>query len=180
MSVRCWGLTCMLSSAGVGCGDPRPAPSRPRGAEWARDRPRPDKASLFGDPALLPTREGERARTELAYAGEIESAIRLLQGAVDVRVDVELTPRLEAPTAAVVARFAAETALNERRLDIDRILHAVLPDGGAARTEIVLSVVEPERPESGPSKAPLAIACLGLGFCVGVAFERLRKLGRRR
>ncbi len=38
--------------------------------------PAPDKRALYGDPALVPTRAGERAREELALAGSVAAAVR--------------------------------------------------------------------------------------------------------
>src|SRR5690606_7595610 len=48
----------------------RPLPKAPPPAEA-----RSDKEALFGDPMLVPSRAGERAREELALAGEIERLI---------------------------------------------------------------------------------------------------------
>ena len=48
----------------MACADPRPRTPR-------IDRPG-DKQAVYGDPTLLPTREGERVRMEVALAREIE------------------------------------------------------------------------------------------------------------
>ena len=66
-------------------------------------RPVPDKDALFGDPGLVPTREGERARREIALAGEIHNAIVVLPEVARARVDVELGDGEDEPTRVVVA-----------------------------------------------------------------------------
>ena len=142
----------------------------------------PDKARLYGDPGLLPTREGERARREVARAGEIERAVRLLPGVEEVRVDVELEQDGSLRAAAVVARAQAGT-----RGDIEpatrRIVEVVLgPDAPAATTVLVAELPPvPEDLEPGLPIVPLALALLGLGVSAGIALERSRRmLGRRR
>src|SRR5690606_31282765 len=61
----------------------------------------PGKRGLFGDPALVPTRAGERARAELALADAIAQALQAL-GAEGLAVEVRL-PGGEDPGAVVVA-----------------------------------------------------------------------------
>lgn len=140
-----------------------------------------DKNRLFGDPGLVPTREGERARTELARAGEIERAIRILPGVEDVGVDVELGADATLQSAVVVIRTSSDTA--ERNQEAaQRIVRGVLGPEGLAATEIV--VKSPPAPETlGPTGVPtlpLALALLGLGVSAGITLERGRRLWIRR
>lgn len=155
------------------------------GNELEEDDPSPraagtvDKRSLYGDPALMPTREGERRRTELALAGAIDRALDVLD--VDDRtVNVELDPRTRDPLRVLV--------VGQVRADAP-------PDRGEQVAEIVASVVGP-LPAPGPTitlaraqdpGAPqralpwlVAVAFLGLGFNAGVVFDRGRRHWNRR
>ena len=79
-------LVSMLAAPAVSTGDARGQARTPR--------PTADKADIFGSVTLVPTRAGERARAELAMAGE---AARLVSRLPGVR-DVALTARLEGET----------------------------------------------------------------------------------
>jgi hypothetical protein len=61
-----------LITLSIGCVGCEP-PARPR-----QDQRRTDKRSLFGDASLVPTREGERVRRELALAGELTTSLELM------------------------------------------------------------------------------------------------------
>ena len=159
----------------AGCGAPSTAPRRP-------PKPAADKEALYGDPGLVPSREGERARRELATAGEIDGAVRILPGVDDVRVDVEHRPGL--PDAiAVVVRLTGGSSSEAVREQVVTIVAGVAGDDAAGDAEIVVAV--PTREEApGRPELPvgLALALLGFGASVGVTADRLlrRRLRRRR
>lgn len=135
----------------------------------------PDKRSLYADAGLLPTREGERARSELALAGEIHAGLELI-GLGPAHVDVEL--RGSKPRAVVVARVDPDAELAELEDQVAELAAASVPDLDRAAVHVWLH----PRAESGEprrERAPwaLALACLGLGLSLGVTLERAR--GRR-
>ncbi|MFV8754030.1 hypothetical protein ACNOYE_26085 [Nannocystaceae bacterium ST9] len=131
-------------------------PRRPAGA--------PDKRELFADPSLVPTREGERARRELALADELE---RLLARA---EIPASVTVSLIEPASAVVVARSDELEATRT------IAHAALP--AIAPERITISLAEPnERAplnEQGARGLPIVLLALGLGLASGVALERAR------
>jgi hypothetical protein len=137
-----------------------------------------DKAAVFGDPGLVPTREGEQARREAARAGEIRAAVELLGGVDSARVDVEQGEEMR---ALVVIRLADADAREDVVASTQRIVDAVLGTDGV-RTVIEVSVppVEDLEEPTPRSTWPIAIAVLGLGFSLGVTFDRVRRVLRRR
>jgi hypothetical protein len=148
----------------AGCGAPADAPRRPG----------PDKARLFGDAGLVPTREGERIRRELALAGELRAVLRGLSGIADAYVDVETEP---APGRALIrvdlrADAPAPAAVEDQ---VRLAAAAVLP--GAQAT--VLAGPAPAAPGGAAPPVLLGIALLGLGLSAGVALERVRAQRRR-
>lgn len=157
---------------GCGLADPSPAPPV--------ERARPDKASLYGDASLLPTRAGERARRELALAGELAAALELLEmrpAQIDVRLDA-------GPSVVVIATSAdPEADASTQREAIVELSRALVPDLDAADVHLWLRPAPetpapaPERPDAPPWA--LALACLGLGLSLGVTLERLRVRSRR-
>lgn len=129
------------------------------------------KQAMYGDAALVPTREGERVRRELALAGEITTALALL-GFDAAHVDIELGPE---PSALVVIRSAEHTPL-EREAVVE-LTRAIVPELDADDVHVVTREVvdtEPTPAPAGPPPWPLALACLGLGLSLGVGGERLR------
>jgi hypothetical protein len=146
-----------------------PAPQRPAAPGRAVD-----KQALYGDAGLVPTREGERVRRELALAGELEAALGQL-GLTGVHVDVELN---DPPGVIVIAQADPEADDESLRSTITAFARVIVPDATAVHVE--LRRVEPESPtppDGGPPWA-IALACLGLGLSLGVTVERL--LARRR
>ena len=141
----------------------------------------PDKARLYGDPALVPTRAGERAREELALAGSVVAALRARAGAGELAVEVRL-PTKDDPGAAVVTGALALDAAS-----VARISEGVLGAWSAGRVQVELAPPRAEVSEAAPvsvSAAPaglgwqtwlLALALLGLGVSAGVSIERLRR-----
>ncbi|MEX1366716.1 MAG: hypothetical protein AB1Z98_26555 [Nannocystaceae bacterium] len=150
--------------------------SRPRRAEAPRTD-RGDKQALFGDPTLLPTREGERARAEVSMAREIEQAISVLPAAASSRVDVELSRRgvERAPRVIAVVRGQPTAQTEALREQVATIVLAVAGPDADARL-----VVEPGgSPLPEPTRPPswmLLMGVLGLGLCAGILVERIRQL----
>jgi len=154
----------------VACAAPAPrAPSRPA----------PDKQALYGDPALVPTRAGERAREELARAASVAAAVRARAGAGALAVEVRL-PAGEDPGAVVVT---GEVALAAE--DVARIAEGVVGPWSAGRVQVELGpAVElgsgAARVDDPPARSgwALALALIGLGAAGGVALDR--GIARRR
>lgn len=156
-----------------------PAPVAP--AELPAERP--DKASLYGDASLLPTRAGERAREELALAAQISSALEHL-GLEPKQLEVELDP--EPRVVAIVERPASADPAEQREAVRELCLALVPrlePEGLHLwlRTDVdAASTPETCEPTRGPSPWLLALVCLGLGLSLGVTLERGRVLLRLR
>ena len=148
------------------CSEPAPPPQRAA----------PDKAALFGDASLVPSREGEAARRELAGAGEIAAVLRASGWIERVHVDVEQGESVR----VVIAGTRSATAPAELDAEIAAIVAGVLARDDA---EIVLAIATPhEAPERPRRELPLALAALGLGASVALAIDRAlrRRRSRRR
>lgn len=158
-----WGLALVVTACGA------PPPSRAARVS--------DKASLFADPTLVPTRDGEAARRELAESGEITQAIRATSWIEDVHVDVERATD-EARVLVTGQRTATSPA------DLDTQLHAIARAVCGAETELVLALAD--APPPSPSRRldlPLGLALVGLGASLAVLADRSwrrRLLARRR
>lgn len=157
----------------------RPLPKAPPPAEA-----RSDKEALFGDPMLVPSRAGERAREELALAGEIERLIAADPAIAAVRVHVRAGDRGAnegaPPQIVVVARARAGEALDRERLE--RIARAVVGDE-AARVDVdrLIGAASEEPPARDLARdLLLALALLALGASAGITVDRVRRGGRRR
>lgn len=157
----------LLALICVGC----PTPERPEFPRRAVD-----KQSLYGDAGLVPTREGERVRRELALAGELRHALEQL-GLTSVHVDIELRD----PAGVIVVGRASPDAeprqLEAAIVDFARVL---VPDASAVEVQLLAPTLASESPAPAPADGrqwTIALACLGLGLSLGVSFERL--LARR-
>jgi hypothetical protein len=136
-------------------------------------RPAPDKRSLYGDPSLVPTRAGERAREELALAGSVAAAVRARAGAGALAVEVRLPA--EADPGAVV--ITGEVALAAEA--VGRIAEGVVGPWSAGRVQVELGPGPTLADEPPPRVGwALALALIGLGAAAGVALDR--GLARRR
>jgi hypothetical protein len=160
-----WGLGVIVCA----CGSP-PTRAAPKVA---------DKASLFADPTLVPTRDGEAARRELAESGEITQAIGATSWIEDTHVDVE---REAGRTRVLVT--GRRTAIAPADLDahVHRIARAVCGD----EMELVLTLADAAQPPPAPSRRldlPLGLALVGLGASLAVLADRSwrrRLVARRR
>jgi hypothetical protein len=130
-------------------------------AEPSRRVGQPDKRELFGDADLVPTREGERIRRELALADELE---RLLERAsVPSRVTVSLIE----PASAVVVAQAGELEF------VRSIARAALP--GIDEARIHVTITKPDTgtgDREGPPMLLMLTLTLELGLTLGIAVER--------
>ncbi len=168
----------LLAGLAAGCqGTPRPGP----GAD-ARPARADDKARLYGDPGLVPTREGERIRLEVALAGEIETSLTALPGVDRARVTLTLpTGKVEPARASVVV---VGPRASSRRGEVERIARAAAP----ALDEGTVDVVTVDETANGPEPRgrslpdlPLTLALLGLGASLGVSLDRFaRRMPRGR
>jgi hypothetical protein len=155
---------CALAS--LACGEP----------SSARPQPAPsDKRALYGDPVLVPTREGERRRREVALAGEIERALRLFPELEEIRVHVEADSKMR---VAVIGRARTEVDA-ELRARLEEVVTAIAgPD--AARTTTITAHA-PEQPTREPRVGVLLVlALLGLGASCGITADRLARRRRGR
>jgi len=158
-----WGLGVLACACGAA-----PSPTAPRAA---------DKASLFGDPTLVPTRDGEAARRELAESGEITQAIRATDWIDDARVDVEREDG-RARVLVVGRRTAIAPA------DLDAQVHTIARAVCGDAMELVLTLAD--APPAAPMRRldlPLGLALVGLGASLALLADRgwrRRSLARRR
>jgi hypothetical protein len=154
----------------------------PATEEFRMPRPAaPDKRSLYADAGLVPTREGEHIRREIAVAGEIMAAARTLPAVTEVHVDVEL-PRegVGEPRVLVAARLATDgTARGRTKNALANVVRGVVGELPEHAAVYVLSESEPPTQPTGGAPLVLVGACLlGLGTSAGMAMERARRRGR--
>ena len=163
-------LAVLVAACGAPAPEPATQPTTPIG--------HPDKRSLYADAGLIPTREGERIRRELALAGEIHTGLELL-GLGPAHVDVHLG---DEPSAVIVAQIdprADATALEARAA---ALATASIP--GLTRDEVRVWLHPRAHAGSESAREPtpwaLALTCLGLGLSLGVTLERVRAQRRLR
>lgn len=138
-----------------------------------------DKHALYGDAVLVPTREGERVRKEIALAGQIEAAVRVATGTPHVVADVELegTP----PRVAVAVRLSAPAVdPDAARHSVRSLAGAIVKDADVFVLLVAAGSATPTDPSPARPSAWLLLAILGLGTSLGIAIERLRLRGLRR
>lgn len=155
------------------------APACAAGEREPRPEPLPDKAALFGDPGLVPTRAGERARRELALAGELRASLSAL-GFRELHVSVTLEPR---PRVGVSGRLPQDLADEGRAVEAKIVTLARSLIADLEPADVHLWLREPPRqPEAPPRRLPLlglGLALLALGISLGVSIERARAAWRR-
>jgi hypothetical protein len=136
-----------------------------------------DKEALYADAALVPTREGERVRREVALAGEIEAAVAVAMDTPHVAADVEL----EVPPRVAVAVRAGSADPEASRASVQALARAIVKD---AEVVVILSAPHPRSPDPSAPARPVAwllLSLLGLGVSLGIGIERLRlRMARRR
>ncbi len=150
----------------LGCEAPAPR---------AVSRPALDKRALYGDPTLVPTRAGERAREELALAGSVVAALRARAKVDALAVEVRV-PAGADPGAVVVAGQVALAAD-----EVARIAEGVVGPWSAGRVQVELGPA-PALADEPPARLgwALAVALLGLGAAAGVALDRgIARRGQR-
>jgi type III secretory pathway lipoprotein EscJ len=130
-------------------------------ADPPRPASKPDKRELFGDAGLVPTREGERIRRELALADELERL--LARASVPASVSVSLVE----PASAVVVAQAGE------RETIQTIARAALPELDDGRIHVTIAELGETPSETDtPRSIPVLMLTLALGLALGIAVER--------
>jgi len=193
--VSAWGLVVALvvtQADEVDRGAPTRAVTRVEGLDGSRvvrevTTRVADKAALYGDPALVPTRAGERARQELALAAAVTAAVaaRADVGALVVEV------RLPAGADGGAVVVAGEVALAGE--EVTRIAEAVVGSWSFGRVAVFvrspragalaadgplaadgsLAADGPRGPRGGDWR--LVVALVGFGASAGIAVERLRR-----
>lgn len=143
-----------------------------------------DKAALYGDASLLPTRAGERARKEVALAEEIRVAVETLHAVEGARVTVATDERGTPRSAAVVIRARMNPDPEALTTSATRISRAAL---GAADLVVEVQVSAPrsgeasaEAPDEEAPSTLLLFGVLGLGVSLGLTFDRAARIVRRR
>lgn len=141
-----------------------------------------DKAALYGDAALLPTRAGEHARAEVALAEEIRVALETLRAVEKARVTVRARGDGTPSSAALVIRTREREGLEALEATARRIAKAAL---GRDDVELAVELSPPDSDltaEDTPRPVSLVVlfAVLGLGISLGLTFDRTRRLLQRR
>ena len=147
-----------------------PACTEPASSGPARVVVSHDKRALFGDPKLVPTREGERLRREIALAGEIEQALRLAPELEDQRVVVQT----DAGTTRIAVFLRISSSVSEAEV-LERTDAVVTAIAGASTDRSITLAVSPHE-EPAPSRRldlALAVALLGLGASMGMTADRM-------
>ncbi len=154
------------------------APARQQEPPRQRSAPR-TKATLFGDPALVPTRAGERARTELALASTIREHLAEDPQLAVLRTHVT-TPAGEPPQVVISLRGPSERA-PEIQSRAETVARAVI---GTPKTQVTVDLVAADpaqEPKYAHLRPFLIVALLALGASLGVTIDRLRqRSGRQR
>lgn len=155
-------------------------PDDPRPGERVR---RADKAALYGDPGLVPTRQGERIRRDVAAAREVEHTLAVLPSTDRVHAVVETPPGPPpagsaphtAPARVVVTVEArAGASVDTVRQHTQTVVRSIV--GDTADIEIVVEGGASSPPAPRRQRWPLWVGLIGLGLCAGVLIERARVL----
>jgi hypothetical protein len=129
--------------------------------------PRVDSTSIYGDPALVPTPEGEHARQELAYAGDLQRVLPIDHSQVIVRM-----PRADESRTTVLVEGILRAGYEREAVETEITSSARAVVGQNARVEVILRA-----PRAIPTRRPLTdpllwLAFLGLGGSLALAHER--------
>lgn len=138
-----------------------------------------DKEALYGDAMLVPTREGERVRLEVALAGQVEAAAKVAVDTAGVSADVELVDAPPRVTLAVrLERPDPDPVVTKASLE--SLARAIVKDADV-HVLVTAPASESGRPAASPNgTAGLWLVLLGLGVSLGITIERLRLRIRRR
>ncbi len=139
---------------------------------------RPSKEALFGDPSLVPTREGERARVEIALARTIEE--HLAEDPQLAAVRAHVTAPAAGPAQVLISFRGPEAGAKAQEERARRIALGILGDRPA---QVTIDRVElpPGAQEHAPAQErpllnlALVLALLALGASAGVSLDRLRR-----
>jgi len=142
---------------------------------------RSSKQALFASASLVPTREGERARRELAIAGQLELALEHLE-IERAHVDVELR---DPAAVIVVARLPSGRSEAEVKAEIAELSQVLIPGLEPSDLHVWLRAAVAEDPapapserrRSGPRLWAIVLLSIGLGLSLGIIVERVRMRG---
>lgn len=128
-----------------------------------------DKARVYGSALLVPTPEGERARRELAAAGEYAALLEALPHVATAHATVSLRPRCQ-------VQLVVTTGPDDPPLDhstAEAMMPGVIPCADPTlRVWSSKAAAPADTPRGLP--IPLVFSLVSLGVCVGIAAERLR------
>ncbi|HFE46433.1 MAG TPA: hypothetical protein ENJ18_13225 [Nannocystis exedens] len=137
------------------------------------------KATLFGDPALVPTRAGERARTELALAGTIREHLAEDPELAILRIHVALPPTR--PPQVVISLRGPSERLPQLQNRAETVARAVV---GVPETQVTVDLIAADpaqEPKNAHLRPFLMLALIALGASLGITIDRLRQdRGKRR
>lgn len=156
----------------------------------------PDKAALYGDAALVPTRAGERAREELALAAAVAAAVGARADGGAPVVEVRLPAGEDGGAVVVTGAVALAPA------EVVAIAEAVVGSWSVGRVAVFVRAGAPDPGEGGQNgprgeglgpegraadRGPegravdwsLALALVGFGASAGIAVDRLRRRARQ-
>lgn len=158
-------------------------------AQHLPQRPEVGLAQVYAEPALVPTTTEERARYELAVAGELARTIEELPGVVDARVHVaaptrdplaqpdEAAPR---PRASVLIH-TQESGMGARQEDIKKLVAGAVDGLHADNVSVVVARRSPTSTPSTPHRgvpaawmvlASALIAALAVALLYAISYVR--------
>jgi len=170
----------IATACALGCGETEDRRPSTTGQTTSR-------AKLFGAPELVPTREGEAIRRELATSAEIRDTLAGVLVWEIEHVQVRLPTRAGPPGhVTVVLKAGGEPSeLSDSEIAQTRkIVAGVVPVAGwtADQTDVVLAPsVDVERPPPAdtPRDVLLALCLIGFGASFGIVIDRSRRRGTR-
>ncbi len=144
----------------------------PANPDGPRRRAPADKARLYGDPVLVPSRDGEAARRELALAGEITAVLEATDTLDRLYVDVEI----DATAVRVVIGGQWRMGVATNGVPIADLVAAIV--GGEHKLVLAISDM-PAKPDRPPLPLALALVAIGLGASIGITLDRVAQRRRR-
>ncbi|MEZ4428956.1 MAG: hypothetical protein R3A51_14860 [Nannocystaceae bacterium] len=171
----------VIAALSPGCAASTTAPPRPRASV-------PDKAAMYEDAALVPTREGELARRELAFAASARAAVESVSpwrvAFVEARLGRGRSGRLLmtiAPPEGVTVEAIPPALASQLRALIVPLAPEPWTD---AQTTLelahpVMTSAQREPPTPRSPSLLLALCLVGLGASAGVTLDRLARARAR-